>query len=273
MADRRGVRLRPTAEREELYRLVLGLRREGLSYNQIIGRVEAERGVRLRKSHVSDWINGRHRPFGYVRAFDSAPKAELAYVIGVYLGDASTSNGRNHNHKIKLRVIDREFAQEFANCLAKLLRRDPPRVKWHERTHSWHTELSSLLLQSFLRQELKELVPTISHCDECRAAFLRGFFDSEGSVFERTLTAANENLEVLRLVCELLQSLGIETTGPHLSAKGGRTVMIKGKFYRQNEDLHHLRVRSRSLETFQEKVGFSIVRKSNALSIATRQKE
>ena len=88
----------------------------------------------------------------------------------------------------------------------------------------------------------------------------------------RTLTVSNEDLSLLKCVCELLQSLGVETTGPHLATEGGRTVMIKGKFYRQNEDLHYVRVRAKSLERFQTVVGFSISRRSAALSLAMMKK-
>ena len=131
---------------------------EGLSYNQIIERVKAEHGVTLRKSHMSGWINGKHKPFGYVRAFDASPCAELAYVIGVSLGDASTSSSpSNYNHKIKLRVIDRRVRPGVRKVSWGAAGRKPPRVKWHEKTQSWHAELSSLLLMRFLRQELKEL--------------------------------------------------------------------------------------------------------------------
>jgi DNA endonuclease len=189
------------------------------------------------------------------------------------MGDASMSVNRKHSYMIKLRVKDRDFAEEFARCLSVILGRSPPRVKWHEKTQAWHTQLSSLLLQNFLRQELKALVPVIAHCDECKAAFIKGFFDSEGSMSKRSLTASNEDLELLILVCETLQSLRIETTGPNLASKGGRTVIIKGKFYRQNEDLYYMRVRSRCLERFQAIVGFSIGRKSAALSRAISQTE
>lgn len=248
---------------------MLDLRKQGLSYNQIIRRVDEEHGAKLRKSHVSEWLSGRHTPLGSVTAFEPNPCPELAYVIGVERGDASMSVGKkSYNYMIKLRVIDKEFAEEFSRCLSLILRGSPPRVKWHEKTHSWHTQVSSLLLTSFLRKDLKDLIPTISHCEDCKAAFLRGFFDSEGSIRERSLTASNEDLELMELVCKLLQSLGIQTTGPYLATKGGRTVMIKGKFYRQNDDLHYLRVRSRSLQTYQTKVGFAILRKSEALSVA-----
>jgi intein-encoded DNA endonuclease-like protein len=117
VGSREGVRKRPTIERDRLYHLVLSLRKEGLSYNQIIERVEAEQGVILRKSHVSEWINGKHKPFGYVRAFDAEPCPELAYVIGVEMGDASMSFSRNYNYKLKLRVTDKEFAEEFSSVL------------------------------------------------------------------------------------------------------------------------------------------------------------
>ena len=264
-----GYKLRPTVERERLYRLVLELRKEGLSYNRIIERVKAEHGIALSKSHVSEWINGKHKPFGYVRAFEGKPCPELAYVIGVKMGDASTSVGHhNYNYMIKLRVTDKDFADEFSRCLGVILSRDAPRVKWHEKTHAWHTQLSSILLYNLLQQDLKRLLPTIRHCRGCEGAFLRGFFDSEGSMYDRSLTASNENLELLKLVCELLHSIGIQTTGTHLATKGGRTVIIKGKLYRQNGDLFYLRVRSYSLARFKDIVGFAIQRKSDALSRA-----
>src|SRR5205814_3840091 len=92
-----GVGLRPTLEREKLYHLVLELRKEGLSYNQIIRRIQADHGVALRKSHLSDWISGKHKPFGYVRALNDTPSPELGYVIGVKMGDASMSVS-NYNY-------------------------------------------------------------------------------------------------------------------------------------------------------------------------------
>jgi intein-encoded DNA endonuclease-like protein len=211
MGTKTGVRLRPSVERERLYRLALHLGDEGLSYKQIMKRIEAEQGVRLRKSHLSGWITGRHRPFGYVRAFDASQCAELAYVIGVMMGDASMSVTRNYDYKIKLRVTDKEFAEEFSRCLSVILSRTPPRVRWHEKTrlaHAWHTGLSSLLLQNFLRQDLKQLTPTIQHCHSCESAFLRGFFDSEGCISGLRLTVSNGDLDKLEFVCKLLDSPG-----------------------------------------------------------------
>ena len=171
---------------------------------------------------------------------------------------------------IKLRVIDKEFAAEYARCLGLLLNRPPPLVKWREKTRSWHTQVSSLLLQRFLRQELENLIPVISHCDDCKAAFLRGFFDSEAGISGRVLRVFNGDKDLLGLVCRLLDSLEIETTGIHLTKKGGGLVLIKGKLYRQNLDQMYVHVSSRSLSTFRKEVGFFVLRKAAALDDALR---
>jgi hypothetical protein len=55
-------------------------------------------------------------------------------------------------------------------------------------------------------------------CDECVSAFLRGFFDSEGSVKQAgELWAYNNKTDHLRYVMKLLRDyFGVQTTGPHL---------------------------------------------------------
>ncbi len=234
---RSGVKLRPTQLRAELHLSVLELRREGLSYNQIITEVEKLFRVKLWKSHISGWVTGSHRPYGSVRVLNTNPNAELGYVIGVMMGDATMSVS-HFNYMIKLRVSDKEFAQEFARCLSVILRRTAPRVRWHEKTRLWQTELSSLFLWQFLHQRLSKLAETIQHCDVCKGAFLRGFFDSEGSIRKRDLDISNGNLQSIQYVRTLLISLGIQSTPPRLSQKGGRTVIIKGKSYRQNKDIY-----------------------------------
>jgi intein-encoded DNA endonuclease-like protein len=269
VGSRKGVKLRPTTERDKLRTLVLDLRKEGLSYNKIIAKISAEHGVALRKSHISRWVNSKHHPFGSVRLFDPIPSPELAYVVGVRLGDASMSVNRNHNYMIKLRVIDREFAQEFSRCLSVILRRDPPRVKWREDTHSWHTELSSVLLQNFLRRPLGELKQTIEHDDECVAAFIRGFFDSEGWVYKSQLGVVNTNKELLLYVSQLLKSrFDISVGPPRVTSKGGRIVLIKGKFYTANKDCYNVPVYGASLVRYKESVGFTIIHKQERLLAA-----
>jgi intein-encoded DNA endonuclease-like protein len=263
---RAGKALRTLEIRTELYNEVLLLRKQKLSYNQIIEEIQRKHGVVLSKSHVSDWLSGKHSPTGSVRSFDSTPCPELTYVIGVYLGDASMSV-YNYSYKIKLQVIDKDFAEEFARCISKILSRTPPRVKWRDKTHAWHTEVSRLLLRKFLLQPLHKLGRTINHCNDCSASFLRGFFDSEGSVSGKDVQITNTNKPLLLYVQTLLmRRFGIETNGPYLQSKGGRIVLIKGKFYHANKDCFELRVRTASVSGFQSHVGFTIARKKSALA-------
>lgn len=51
------------------------------------------------------------------------PSLKLAYVIGVMFGDGSVSfrkSGRSYKYRIRLKVVDREFAEEFKRCLEAL---------------------------------------------------------------------------------------------------------------------------------------------------------
>lgn len=273
MPTRSGVGLRPTQERERLYLRAQELRKEGLSYNKIIARVEEECGVRLSMSHLSGWLNGKHRPFGSVRQFVPTPSANLAYIIGVKWGDASTSTNRNHMHMIKLRVKDKDFAEEFSRCLSAVLNRSPPSVNWNAKTSSWHTETSSVLLQAFLLSPANEQMKVIEHCDSCEGAFLRGFFDSEGSISRRKLMVYNGDLDKLQYVVRLLKSLGVEATGPHMRSAAGGIVMIKGKEWHVNKNSYSVYVRAISLAKFQELVGFTILRKRDRLSSAVQPRQ
>jgi DNA endonuclease len=260
--------VRPVLERDELYRKVLELRADGLSYNHIIKEVQRTTGVRLRKSHLHDWITGKHKPLGSVRAFAAEPSPELAYLIGVSKGDADLGINR-WNYRVRLRAVDKDFVQTFNHCASVVLGTKPHSMAWIQKRGQWSVEICSLKLYRFLQQPLRKLKVTMEHCENCIASFLRGFFDSEGSMSGRSLTVSNTRLVTLACVRRLLRRLGVSTTGPYLKAEGGRIVLIKGRFYKANRNVYYLRVRAKSLERFRVFVGFSIGRKSKALSEAT----
>ena len=130
-----------------------------------------------------------------------------------------------------------------------------------------HVEARSVLLYNFLRQSLDDLRVWIEHCDKCVAAFLRGFFDSEGAVGEnRQLKVSNDDTVRLRYVMELLHGyFGVETTGPHLGAKRGSRIERRGRTYFRNSDNYNVYVRVGSLQRFARIVGFSMKRKQHRL--------
>jgi DNA endonuclease len=248
-----------------LYQKVLALRARGLSYNKIIRVIERTEGVRLNKSHIHDWVNGLHQPFGSVRAFDPEPSPELAYLVGVSRGDADLGIDK-WNYRIRLRATDKDFVQAFNYSASVVLHSRPHSLMRIPSRHQWSVEICSMLLYRFLKQSIAKLRITIEHCDACIEGFLRGFFDSEGSMSERNLTVSNTRLGTLRLAKILLGRLGLSVTGPRLVTKGGRNVLIKGRLYRANRNQYVLGVRARSLELFRDLVGFSIARKNDALA-------
>src|SRR2546427_10935334 len=242
-SGRAGKPLRSIELRSLLYDEVIALWKQKLSYNRIIAEIQAKHGIKLSKSDISNWLAGIHLPTGSARIIDLSPSSELAYLIGVKMGDASQSLNKSYSHKINLRAIDKDFVDEFARCLSIVLRRSLPPVRWVVSRQFWRTEASSVFLRHFLMQPFAKLKPFIEHSDACSSAFLKGFFDSEAGVSGRSLIVSNGNHEVLSYVKTLLDSFGIETTGPHLASKGGHLVLIKGKFYRQNKDMHYLYIR------------------------------
>lgn len=259
--------MRSVLKRHELYHKVLTLRAGGLSYNQILRSIEREDGTRLRKSHIHDWVTGRHNPFGSVSNFSDSPTPELTYVVGVAKGDA-TLDAQQWKHRIRLGVVDKDFAESFNRCISKVLRTQPHSLTWIPSRLQWSVEVCSLLLYRFLNRPLSKLKSTVEHCERCIASFLRGFFDSEGSIYRRSLTVSNTRLRALTYAKQLLGRLGISVTGPHLQRMGGRNVIIKGKTYHANRNQYALYVRTTSLPRFKKVIGFSIARKSDALRAA-----
>ena len=112
----------PLDTRMQLYGRVCELSGLGLSYRQIQDAILTGHQVRLAKSTISVWVNGLHDPTGRLNSFRPNPTPELAYVIGVILGDGNL-NIHGYNAELILAVTDHDFAEEFSGCLAKILRR------------------------------------------------------------------------------------------------------------------------------------------------------
>jgi intein-encoded DNA endonuclease-like protein len=245
------------------------LRRESLTYSRIRDDIELRYNVRLPKATISDWVCGRHSPMGRANKFDSRPSPELAYVIGVEAGDGSLNFNR-YNYRIRLKANDKEFVEEFDRCLSRMLSTARHKIWKAKGIEEYQLDVSSFVLYRFLRRPLQELRPWIEHDEECVSAFLRGFFDSEGSPSkEGVVTASNTNLDLLRYVqMLLLKHFGIVTTGPRLGTKKGTPLLRRGKTYLRNSDCYYIRLRIAHLETFYRKVGFTISRKNSRLEQA-----
>ena len=143
------------------------------------------------------WVNGLHDPTGRLNRFRPNPSPELAYVIGVILGDGNL-NIHGYNAEMILAVTDHDFAEEFSRCLAIVLQRDHSyTVRWHAIKNRWVVQGSSVLLYNVLHRDWRSFKKWIEHCDKCTASYLKAFYDGEGCVSGRRLTVANTDRELL----------------------------------------------------------------------------
>jgi intein-encoded DNA endonuclease-like protein len=164
---------------------------------------------------------------------------------------------------IKLRVTDKDFAEEFARCAGVVLKRKPFRLWWNPRRSMWHVEINSIMLFKFLLLPFEKIKPFTEHCDDCASAFLRAFFDGEGSATGGIVKCSNTNLRILHHVRILLSTrFDIESGRPSKSGPPpGTKIMIKGTLCNVNKQCYSLRLRKGSNRKFLEKVGFTIFRK------------
>jgi intein-encoded DNA endonuclease-like protein len=267
----RGLRIR-------LFDEVNSLRRDSLTYKEIIEEIQRRYGIRLSVSHISYWIRGIHSPYNgrYIPSIEFLkPSEELAYVIGVKLGDGYATRRRRavkgyNNVTIGLKVKDREFAVEFGRCLAKVLQRRPIKPKYSNSLRRYVAKVASKTLYELLKKpvDLDKLKKYIEHCERCMAAFLRGFADSEGCVNkEGYIIISNTDYELLTYVKDLLKRLGIESTGPWPERQQGKTFYnpktMKRYIYKKDE--YYIYIGAGSNINFYKNIGFTIRRKQRRL--------
>jgi intein-encoded DNA endonuclease-like protein len=182
----------PRELRIKLYNDVVALRRIRLTYKGIVEEAWHRYRVRLSKSHISYWLRGVHSPYNGRRIPSLEllkPSEELAYVIGVKVGDGYTYRVRSvrkgyNDVMIGLEARDREFVEEFGRCLAIVLGRKPIKSIYTNNVAKYYVGVGSKTLYELLKKPvgLDKLKKYIERCERCVAAFIKGFADSEGSV-------------------------------------------------------------------------------------------
>ncbi|WP_227805374.1 LAGLIDADG family homing endonuclease [Pyrococcus kukulkanii] len=253
--------------REEVRRL----RKEGLSYSKITEIIKEEYGVGISKATVMRWCKGESDPLRKVRRINFESPS-LAYVVGVHLGDGSVSLDDRYRYRIRLKVVDREFAGAFAEALKDIGLR--PSLYWENdssRVGRWVVEAVSKELYMFLSGPREKLFEVAGRWP---VEFLRGFFDSEGSVSiskknprKASITADNYDKDVLKLCRDLLEGMGIHST-VYLARKKGTKVVIRGQEYEYTSDLYRISIHRRSsVARFAELIGFTILRKQEKLAM------
>jgi intein-encoded DNA endonuclease-like protein len=181
--------------------------------------------------------------------------------------------------RIGLKAKDREFVEEFARCLAKVLGRRPIRPIYRRSSGRYVVEVRSQTLYELLKKpvDLDRLKKYIEHCERCVAAFLRGFADSEGCVDKRGyIFILNTDLRLFTYVKDLLKGLNIESMGPKPNKRRGTVINDPrtGKQYVTNKEVDVIYIRASSNINFYRYLGFTVTRKQirleNYVKRATR---
>jgi intein-encoded DNA endonuclease-like protein len=267
----------PRELRIKLYNDVVALRRGGLTYRAIIGEVWRRYGARISKSHISYWLRGIHSPYNGRRIPSLEllkPSEELAYVIGVKVGDGYVGKKsrvrKGYNPVwIGLKAKDREFVEGFGRCLAKVIVRRQIRSRFRDDVGKYVVEVGSKTLYELLRKpvDLDRLKKYIEHL---RDAWQHSSWTSRTlkDVLTRGyISIYNTDLRLLTYINDLLRRLGIESTGPMLKARRG-TIFYdprRRKKYTRNKDVYVICIRVSSNTNFYRYVGFAMTMKQARL--------
>lgn len=256
----------PVKQIMDLYRDAMRLRAElGWGSTQIALKLGINENI------VKCWIYGGTKPSGRLRIPDLTPNLELSYVIGVYYGDGDIRGELGKGWYFRLLVTDFEFIQEFCRCISKVMQREgnPYKASIVHRKNpqaSWKTlyqvHVNSRALVEFLRNpSVHKLV-----VEKFPSAFLKGFYDSDGSISKISpkrniwkLRVYKTNFELIRYVHGLLEHHF--QISPNLRINKSRGPNRKTCYMLET-------ARHDNLRKFCDKIGFTIRRKQEELERA-----
>jgi len=276
----------PLDVRLKIYERAKGMRRQGFTYKKISNILSKKYHIKIPKDTIYHWISDRNRPDGVFNKFIPKSSPELSYVIGVFLGDGYLKiEPKNYRYVIRLKVKDKEFAEEFSRALVKILNKTKPYKIWKENdftrgNRSRYTALAgSKLLYIFLSKSLDDL---LLHVKPFYAQFLRGLFDSDGFTaisakekFHVGIGLVGTNLRLLKFVRHVLEEkFNISCFISPTSIKPGAKVIIWGKSYTANKTVYSLTINKfNDVMEFYKNIGFSIIRKQGKIRDAISLKQ
>jgi len=217
---------------------------------------------------VSKWLRKynipRRKRSEYLK-YDWSPVhcPELAYVIGVILGDGYVAK---YGRIVRLQCKDKEFAEVFRNALEKL--GFNPNMHFYEKEERWIAQTKCKALWQFLRpfkEDVNKVLDWMRSKEEKRA-FIRGMYDSEGNLkiqkSRKIIRLSNTNKRLLEIIQKYLEDLGIKSE-LYLARKAGTLLNFKEKPILQKHNLWQIKVSKQDSSTkFLKLIGSNIPRKN-----------
>jgi len=189
---------------------------------------------------------------------------EKAYLLGILCGDGWIWCNKcppHQTYQFGLQTVDEDFIDEFRRCVYKAYGLKASKYL-RKRKQPWQAIFESRICSKAVCEDIKHFLPDhktrtwhvpgkikIANL-KTKAAFIKGFFDSEGHVDVRRIGATSINLRGLGEMVALLQKFGIRTKIQH----------------RKNHAYVLIIQDRKSIEIYTNHIGFIIRRKSLALS-------
>jgi len=201
------VRKLPIEERRKLKHETLMLRKT-MSIAKIVATLNISR------STVEGWIYKNKNPDNLFNHPKLHPSKELSYILGVLYGDGCVTTSGKSTYVVKLRTTSLIFALKFKEALERIglnpkidiemASKKNPRLKdkyvvraFSKIFYSWYKSLSLDILREIIKGY--------------EIDFLRGFYESEGSIDLRRkrgqlrIRITNTNYELLELVKNIIE--------------------------------------------------------------------
>ncbi len=145
------------------------------------------------------------------------PSRESAYILGVLLGDGTvTYNGKN-GYVVKLKTKDHTFANEFVLMLKKIgLNPVIYTEKVSKYSKNWNDcyvvrAFSKIFYKWYKSLTIDDIIRIVKGYEK---DFIRGFYESEGSIWKRNdnnqlrIRIVNTNHKLMNAICSMLRELG-----------------------------------------------------------------
>ncbi|RLG85142.1 MAG: hypothetical protein DRO39_06330 [Thermoprotei archaeon] len=159
------------------------------------------------------------------------PTPELAYIVGVLMGDGSVYVDKKGSYRIELQVRSEEFAKAFAQALKAIGLK--PRVWGPYKPYTGKKPRYEVVAHSkefveWYRSLTIEKLEKLLEDDKLFISFLRGFYESDGSLCWKSkykiLAIYNNNLRLLEFIKRRLEALGFRKV--RIYHNKGKTYML-----------------------------------------------
>jgi len=194
---------------------IMEMRKNGFSYKTLEKRFRLKGKNSPLRENLKGIRQERNARSFYKVPVNLNPSNDLYYICGVLHGDGWIRNGKHYQNEnsrmcgIGLDVIDRDFAENFSRCCTNI-GLNPAlfkhKRKYLKRGFVWRVMAWSSIFVDWFEALDYDHFNNIGN--EYKADFLRGIFDSEGSVNKYNINITSTDYDLMELISNLMEDVG-----------------------------------------------------------------